>query len=128
MTFATVWALDERCPTSRKHDVRRTGPEMARHVARLHRFNKAAEPNTLVVRMGFDERDALIADDPAAVFEGSLRQLRRRSRSVIEGFKSRDGRSAAEPRGAVSRLAAGRGNVREKSDAYFASRRNGRPE
>ena len=26
--------------------------------------NKAAEPNTLVVRIGFDQRDAMIADDP----------------------------------------------------------------
>jgi hypothetical protein len=26
--------------------------------------NKAAEPNTLVVRMDFDQRDALIAEDP----------------------------------------------------------------
>ena len=26
--------------------------------------NKAAEPDTLVVRIGFDQRDAMIADDP----------------------------------------------------------------
>ena len=26
--------------------------------------NKAAEPNTLVVRVSFDQRDAMIADDP----------------------------------------------------------------
>jgi hypothetical protein len=30
--------------------------------------NKAAEPNTLVVRMGIEERDALIEDDPATYY------------------------------------------------------------
>ncbi len=30
--------------------------------------NKAAEPNTLVVRIGFDQRDAMIADDPETYY------------------------------------------------------------
>jgi hypothetical protein len=30
--------------------------------------NKAAEPNTLVVRIGFDQRDAMIADDPGTYY------------------------------------------------------------
>jgi len=30
--------------------------------------NKAAEPNTLVVRIGFDQRDAMIADDPQTYY------------------------------------------------------------
>src|SRR5262245_23645221 len=30
--------------------------------------NKAAEPGTLVVRVSFDQRDAMIADDPATYY------------------------------------------------------------
>ena len=30
--------------------------------------NKAAEPHTLVVLIGFDQRDAMIADDPATYY------------------------------------------------------------
>ena len=30
--------------------------------------HKSAEPNTLVVRLGFDERDAMIADAPATYY------------------------------------------------------------
>ena len=30
--------------------------------------NKAAEPNTLAVRMSFDQRDAMIADDPGTYY------------------------------------------------------------
>jgi Uncharacterized protein conserved in bacteria len=30
--------------------------------------NKSAEPNTLVVIIGFDQRDAMIADDPATYY------------------------------------------------------------
>jgi hypothetical protein len=30
--------------------------------------NKAAEPNTLVVRVSFDQRDAMIADDPGTYY------------------------------------------------------------
>ena len=30
--------------------------------------NKAAEPNTLVVRVSFDQRDAMIADDPETYY------------------------------------------------------------
>jgi hypothetical protein len=30
--------------------------------------NKAAEPNTLVVRIGFEQRDAMIADDPETYY------------------------------------------------------------
>jgi hypothetical protein len=30
--------------------------------------NKSAEPNTLVVRIGFDQRDAMIADDPETYY------------------------------------------------------------
>ena len=69
MTFATVRALGRTLP-----DIEETtmygAPALKLHGTLLACIasNKAAEPNTLVVRMGFDERDALIADDPVTYY------------------------------------------------------------
>jgi len=69
VTFATVRALGRTLP-----DIEETtmygAPALKLYGTLLACIasNKAAEPNTLVVRMGFDERDALIADDPVTYY------------------------------------------------------------
>ena len=69
MTFATVRALGRTLPDVEESTMYGV-PAMKWHGALLACIasNKAAEPNTLVVRMGFDERDALIADDPTTYY------------------------------------------------------------
>ena len=69
MTFATVRALGRTLPDVEESTMYGT-PALKWHGTLLACIasNKAAEPNTLVVRMGFDERDALIADDPATYY------------------------------------------------------------
>ncbi len=64
MTFATVRAIGAKLPGVE------VGTAYGAPALRLRgtilaciASNKSAEPNTLVVRMGFDERDALIEDD-----------------------------------------------------------------
>jgi hypothetical protein len=69
MTFATVRALGRTLPDVEESTMY-GAPALKWHGTLLACIasNKAAEPNTLVVRMGFDERDALIADDPATYY------------------------------------------------------------
>jgi hypothetical protein len=69
MTFATVRALGRTLPDVEESTMYGT-PALKWHGKLLACIasNKAAEPNTLVVRMGFDERDALIADDPTTYY------------------------------------------------------------
>lgn len=69
MTFATVRAIGTKLP-----DVEVStafgAPALKLHGKLLACIatNKAAEPNTLVVRVGFDERDAMIVDDPETYY------------------------------------------------------------
>ena len=69
MTFATVRALGRTLPDVEESTMY-GAPALKWHGTLLACIasNKAAEPNTLVVRMGFDERDALIADDPTTYY------------------------------------------------------------
>lgn len=69
MTFATVRAIG-RTLTDVEESTMYGAPALKWHGTLLACIasNKAAEPNTLVVRMGFDERDALIADDPTTYY------------------------------------------------------------
>lgn len=69
MTFATVRAIGRKLPGVE------IGTAYGAPALKLRgtllacmATNKAAEPKTLVVRMGFDERDALIAEDPETYY------------------------------------------------------------
>lgn len=69
MTFATVRAIGTKLPdvevgTAYGSPALKVRGQLLACIA----INKAAEPNTLVVRMGFDERDALIEDDPETYY------------------------------------------------------------
>jgi hypothetical protein len=69
MTFATVRALGRKLPDVEEGTMYGTPAlKLDGKLLACIASNKAAEPNTLVVRMGFDERDALIADDPTTYY------------------------------------------------------------
>jgi len=65
MTFATVRAIGLKLPGVVESTMYGTPALKLRgKLVAVITSHKSAEPNTLAVRMGFDERDALIADDP----------------------------------------------------------------
>ena len=69
MTFATVRAIGTKLPDVEVGTTYGTPALKLRgRLLACIASNKAAEPNTLVVRMGFDERDALIEDDPETYY------------------------------------------------------------
>jgi hypothetical protein len=129
MTFATVRALGRTLPDVEESTMY-GAPALKWHGTLLACIasNKAAEPNTLVVRMGFDERDALIADDPITYYlkdhyvnyDVVLVRLSKVSKAAMHDLLQ----------GAWRRVASG-GSARKrlrKTDGYLVSRRNGRPE
>jgi hypothetical protein len=69
MTFATVRAIGAKLPgvevaTAYGAPALKVRGNLMACIA----TNKTAEPNTLVVRMGIEERDALLEDDPATYY------------------------------------------------------------
>jgi len=69
MTFATVRAIGAKLPGVEVGTAYGTPALKLRgKLLACIASNKSAEPDTLVVRMGFDERDALIEDDPETYY------------------------------------------------------------
>lgn len=69
MTFATVRRLGLQLPGVEESTMYGTPALKLRgKLLACIASHKSAEPNTLAVRMGFDERDALIAEDPRTYY------------------------------------------------------------
>ena len=136
MTFAAVWKIGLALPDVEKDTTYGTAAlKLGGQLIACKAIHKSAEPNTLAVRIDFDDRDALIAEEPATyylkdhyvnyacvlvrlgkVHPDAMRDLLNASHRFVS-LKKRVRKRSSRPKPAPSRSASAKGarNTRSRS-------------